>query len=191
MLTSRRRIGYSGEQLILEKLDQAAALQRLDEIARHNPLLRKTSEPDRIRLYEQTDGRPLVLRWVAGQLGRGSCRTLDDALRFLHCCPAGNDPLEFIFGDLLEDFSPQETQVLCALTYFTLPAEWSTSPSWQASRAGRRGRPEDPRQPFARRQPDQEERNFTLVPMVADFLRRQGPKSSRKPATGWKSAPMR
>ena len=71
LLTSRRRIGDSGDLLILEKLDQPAALQCLEEIARHNPLLRKTAEPARIRLYEHTDGRPLVLRWVAGQLGRG------------------------------------------------------------------------------------------------------------------------
>ena len=42
LLTSRRRIGDSGDLLILEKLDQSAVLQCLDEIARHNPLLRKT-----------------------------------------------------------------------------------------------------------------------------------------------------
>ena len=35
----------------------------------------------------------------------------------------GNDPLEFIFGDLVEDFSEAETTTLCALTYFTLPAK--------------------------------------------------------------------
>ena len=37
-------------------------------------------------------------------------------------CPEGNDPLEFIFGDLVKDFDDAETKALCALTYFTLPA---------------------------------------------------------------------
>ena len=51
------------------------------------------------------------------------CLTFTDALHFLRSCPAGNDPLEFIFGDLVEEFSDAETKVLCALTYFTLPAK--------------------------------------------------------------------
>jgi hypothetical protein len=35
----------------------------------------------------------------------------------------GNDPLEYIFGDLLETFKADETKVLAALTYFSLPAK--------------------------------------------------------------------
>ena len=41
----------------------------------------------------------------------------------MRSCPTGNDPLEFIFGDLVEDFDAAETAALCALTYFTLPAK--------------------------------------------------------------------
>jgi hypothetical protein len=52
ILTSRRRIGSGSELLILEKLDKAAALDTLADLARRNPLLAKTSETDRIRLYE-------------------------------------------------------------------------------------------------------------------------------------------
>lgn len=44
-------------------------------------------------------------------------------IAFLRYCPPDNDPLEFIFGDLVQDFSPAETAALCALTYFTLPAK--------------------------------------------------------------------
>jgi len=175
LLTSRLRIGDSGDLLVLEKLDQSAALECLEEIARHNPLLRKTAELDRIRLYERTDGRPLVLRWVAGQLGRGRCRTLDDALRFLHSAPDNNDPLEFIFGDLLDDFSPQETRVLGALTYFSLPVEVKFI-AQLADLAELDA--EDALKTLANRslvQPDQEERRFTLLPMVAVFFRRARP----------------
>lgn len=122
VLTSRRRIGSGSEELILERLDPQAALATLADLARRNPLLARTTEAERVALYEQTGGKPLLLRWVAGQLGRGSCRTVAGALAFLRTCPPDNDPLEFIFGDLVDDFSPAETNVLCALTYFTLPA---------------------------------------------------------------------
>src|ERR1043165_8832914 len=102
ILTSRRRIGSGSELLILQKLDQAAALETLADLAHHNPLLDRINEDERIALYNQTAGNPLLLRWVAGQLGRGSCRTLTDALEFLRSCPADNDPLEFVFGDLVD-----------------------------------------------------------------------------------------
>jgi tetratricopeptide (TPR) repeat protein len=175
ILTSRRRIGSGSELLILQKLDQAAALETLADLARHNPLLAKTNEDERIALYEQTAGNPLLLRWVAGQLGRGSCRTFTDALEFLRSCPADNDPLEFVFGDLVNEFTEAETKVLCALTYFSLPAkvehvatvagcnEETTSIALRS---------------LANRSlvvPDTEETAFALVPMVADFLRRRKP----------------
>jgi tetratricopeptide (TPR) repeat protein len=112
---------------------------------------------------------------VAGQLGRGSCRTLADALEFLRSCPADNDPLEFVFGDLVNDFSEDETKVLCVLTYFDLPAKvehvatvtgCDEAPTETALRS------------LANRSlvvPDTEETAFALVPLVADFLRRRKP----------------
>jgi tetratricopeptide (TPR) repeat protein len=175
ILTSRRRIGSGSELLILEQLDEAAALATLDDLARHNKLLTKTSENERRALHRQTGGKPLLLRWVAGQLGRGSCRTLADAIEFLRSCPRDNDPLEFTFGDLARDFTEAETKVLCALSYFSLPAEiehlaelaeLETAAAEVALRT------------LANRSlvnPDQEETNFVLVPMVADFMRRARP----------------
>ncbi|HEV7405799.1 MAG TPA: tetratricopeptide repeat protein [Chthoniobacteraceae bacterium] len=175
ILTSRRRIGSSADTLILEKLDQAAALETLADLAWRIPLLAKTSEAERIALYTQTGGQPLLLRWVAGQLGRGSCRTFTDALHFLRSCPPGNDPLEFIFGDLVQEFTPDETRVLCALTYFTLPAKVEhlvTIARLEAQTV------EPALRSLANRSlvvPDIEEKAFALVPMVADFLRKKKP----------------
>jgi|GEM_PF-513628 len=123
ILTSRQRVGSGAQELILEKLSEEAALATLEELATHNPALAKTSEAERIALYTQTGGKPLLLRWTAGQIGRGHCVTFTDALAYLRSCPEGNDPLEFIFGDLVGDFSPEEEKVLCALTYFSLPAK--------------------------------------------------------------------
>jgi len=152
-----------------------AALQTLADLANHNPLLAKTSETERRSLHAQTGGNPLLLRWTAGQLGRGSCRTIDDALTFLRSCPAGNDPLEFVFGDLAKDFTVEETRVLVALTYFTLPTKLAhiatvADLNNQATETALRT--------LANRSlvvPDQEEKAFALVPMVADFLRRKRP----------------
>ncbi len=173
ILTSRLRIGSSSDELMLEELDETAALEMIVDLARHNPLLEKTSEAERIALYKQTGGKPLLLRWVAGQIGRGSCRTFADALRFLRSCPKDNDPLEFIFGELAEDFTTEETSVLASLTYFTLPAKvehivdvsgLDAEPVATALRS------------LANRSlvlPDQEESQFALVPMVAEFMRRK------------------
>ena len=112
---------------------------------------------------------------MAGQFGRGSCRTFTDALHFLSTCPPDNDPLEFIFGDLVEEFTPEETRVLCTLTYFTLPAKVEHI----AEVAGLIREPvETALRNLANRSlvvPDQEEEAYALVPMVAEFLRRKRP----------------
>ena len=175
ILTSRRRIGSGSEELILEKLDQDAALATLADLARRNPLLARTSEAERIALYTQTAGKPLLLRWVAGQLGRGSCRIFTDALAFLRTCPPDNDPLEFIFGDLAKEFTADEEKLLCALTYFSLPAKVEHL----AEIAGLVEAPaEIALRTLANRSlvvPDQEEKHYTLVPMVAEFLRKHRP----------------
>jgi tetratricopeptide (TPR) repeat protein len=175
ILTSRRRIGSGSEELILQKLSRDAALETLADLARRNPLLAKTGEAERVALYEETAGNPLLLRWVAGQLGRGSCRTFNDALNLLRSCPADNDPLEFVFGDLVNDFTEDETKVLCALTYFTLLAKVEHV----ATVAGcDEAATETALRSLANRSlvvPDTEETAFALVPLVADFLRRRKP----------------
>jgi hypothetical protein len=52
ILTSRRRIGSSSDELILQQLDETAALETLAELARRNPLLAKTSEGERRTLHQ-------------------------------------------------------------------------------------------------------------------------------------------
>ncbi|MDQ3803648.1 MAG: tetratricopeptide repeat protein [Acidobacteriota bacterium] len=152
-------------------------LEMLNELSRElgRPEITKAPEDQRIALYEQTAGKPLLLRWVAGQLGRGSCRTFTDALEFLRSCPEDNDPLEFVFGDLVNEFTEAETKVLCALTYFSLPAKVEHL----AAVAGcDEEAAETALRSLANRSlvvPDTEEKAFALVPMVADFLRRRKP----------------
>jgi tetratricopeptide (TPR) repeat protein len=196
ILTSRGRIGSGAEELILEKLSPEAALDTLAELATHNPHLAQTSEAERLVLYRETAGKPLLLRWTAGQLGRGHCLTFTDALHFLRSCPPGNDPLEFIFGDLVEDFDPAETVAICALTYFTLPAKVEhihaiishevgravlSPPSGNGAEGTQRPTSEDTDRALRKLTvrslavPSEEFKSFTLVPMVADFLRKKKP----------------
>ncbi|PYK26436.1 MAG: hypothetical protein DME59_07730, partial [Verrucomicrobia bacterium] len=119
IVTSRRRTDVDARIIRLGKLEKDAALALLAELEADQALLKKASETDRIHLYEETGGNPLLLRWMVGQFGRGSCRTLADALALCRRAEKENDPLEFIFGDLLETFTEAETKALAALTYFT------------------------------------------------------------------------
>jgi hypothetical protein len=57
------------------------------------------------------------------------------ALAFLRTCPPDNDPLEFIFGDLAKEFTADEEKVLCALTYFSLPAKVRQSPRFPGGKS--------------------------------------------------------
>jgi tetratricopeptide (TPR) repeat protein len=175
VLTARGRIGSGGKEIILQALREEAALATLAKLAESNSALAKTNEEDRLNLYRETGGKPLLLRWTAAQIGRGSCLTLAHAIDYLRSCPKENNPLEFIFGDLVEIFSDGETRVLCALTYFTLPsklehiaelAELSPSDTDCALRNLVNS---------SLVVPSEELETFVLVPLVADFLRKKKP----------------
>jgi nucleoside phosphorylase len=124
IVTSRRRTDVDARIVRLDRLSRDAALQLIAELAAKYPRLDRASQKERDDLYEITQGNPLFIRWIAGQLGRegSQCRTIAEACVFIDNAPKGNDPLEYIFGDLLETLSAAETKVLAALTYFRLPA---------------------------------------------------------------------
>jgi len=129
IVTSRRRdAAYGGHALRLDRLERDAADELLAELGRHTAAVAALTEQDRARLYAETHGNPLLLVWTAGQLGRvtGRARTVDEAVARLQAADRqkghGNDPLEYIFGDLVESFSTDELAVLAALAHFTEPA---------------------------------------------------------------------
>ncbi len=175
IVTSRLRTDIDARIIRLERLDRDAALAFLSELAIDRPLLGKASNEERIHLYEETGGNPLMMRWIAGQLGRGQCRSVPAALAFMRNAPPGNDPLEFVFGDLVEDFSESETRALAALSHFSRPMEVKfiaelatlTVSAAQTALGDLASR--------ALVVPDETETNFVLVPMVADFLRNKRP----------------
>ncbi len=125
IVTSRRRTDVDARIVRLDRLARDEALQLIAELAAKYARLARASQKEREDLYEITQGNPLFIRWIAGQLGRegSQCRTIAEACAFIDKAPKGNDPLEYIFGDLLETFTADETKVLAALTYFSLPAK--------------------------------------------------------------------
>lgn len=134
IVTSRRRSDIDARVIRLDRLEAAEAFALIDDLAQRNPRLAKTDAVQRYDLYEITHGNPLLIHWLAGQLGRSGsqCRTITEACAYLHAAPPDNDPLEYIFGDLLDTFTPHETAVLAALTFFTRP----TQAAWIAEIAG-------------------------------------------------------
>jgi tetratricopeptide (TPR) repeat protein len=175
IVTSRRRTDVDARIIRLGKLDQDAALKYLEELSAGRDLLARASTAERLHLYEETGGNPLLLRWVVGQLGRGGCRNLASALDLCRKAAAANDPLEFIFGDLLETFTEAETKALAALTYFTQKIAVKhiaqlaglTETAAQTALGDLANR--------ALVMPDEADETFALVPMVADFLRKKKP----------------
>ena len=125
IVTSRRRTDVDARIVRLDRLSRDETLRLIAELAAKTPRLDRASQKEREELYEMTQGNPLFIRWIAGQLGReGSrCRSIAEACAFIDKSPKDNDPLEYIFGDLLETFTVNETKVLAALTYFSLPAK--------------------------------------------------------------------
>ncbi len=125
IVTSRRRVDIDARVVRLDRLERKDALDLMAELAKNNRHLERATEIERGDLYEITNGNPLLIKWTVGQLGRegGHCRTIPEACAYLKSAPEGNDPLEFIFGDLLDTFTESETAVLDALAQFTQPAK--------------------------------------------------------------------
>jgi tetratricopeptide (TPR) repeat protein len=133
LVTSRRRDETAARTLRLDKLDFPACQSLLQQLGENWPPVAKLSAAEQQTLYSETGGNPLLLTWTAGQLGRtqGRCRTVADAVRRLREAQLwrgpnhdeDNDPLEFVFGDLLDTFTDAETAVLAALAHFTEPAK--------------------------------------------------------------------
>jgi class 3 adenylate cyclase/tetratricopeptide (TPR) repeat protein len=175
IVTSRRRTDVDARIIRLEKLEKQAALGYLAELAEGRPHLQKATDTERVQLYEETGGNPLVIRWLVGQLGKGRCKTVAKALEFLRSAPTDNDPLEFIFGDLLETFTESEEKVLAALAFFTAPIGAPHISELSALSNTATLTALDDLADRALVAPDAEQTNFILVPLVADFLRRVRP----------------
>lgn len=179
LVTSRRRTDVDARIIRLDRLEQRDAFALLAEIGKTNTRLGAASQSERQMLYEVTGGNPLLLRWTTGQLGRRNsrCRTIPEACSYITEAPTNNNPLEYIFGDLLDTFTPSEVAALAALTHFTEP----TIVKWIADLAGISERQvRTALEDLTARAlliSDQREEAFYLTPLVATFLRNSRPEA--------------
>ncbi len=177
IVTSRRRSDVDARAIRLDRLALPDALSLLDELAKRNRHLARATTAERQALYELTHGNPLLIQWTTGQLGRGQCRTVAAACDFLRAAPAGNDPLEYIFGDLVESFTESETKVLAALAHFTQPAQvaWVADLAGLAEPAALTALEDLADRALVVASPDGA--TFLLPPLAALFLRRRRPEA--------------
>jgi hypothetical protein len=180
IVTSRRRTDVQAEIIRLERVEWEDAALLLEELARNSKLLAATGEADRRRLYVESGGNPLILAWIAGQLGRGRCRTVASAIDLLKASPAGEEALEFIFGDLLDSFTSEEMGLVIALSLFhSLTAvRYVAELSGLAPLAAQAALEELTDRSLVIS--DAESKNFTLGPLVGDYLRRARPIAVRE-----------
>jgi tetratricopeptide (TPR) repeat protein len=181
IVTSRRRSDGStaARYLRLDKLERAAADELLNELGTRWAPVARLNQDERDRLYAETGGNPLLLTWTAGQLGRttGRCRTVAEAVERLKEANQQNDPLDFIFGDLVETFTADETVVLAALVHFTQPApiEWLLPLTGLSPKAAETAL--DGLRDRALLVEDDKAATWLLPPLAARFLRRARPEA--------------
>lgn len=121
IVTSRRRDDADAHIIPLEQLLLSDADKLISELVIRNPKLHKISENESKELFYSTNGNPLLIRWIIGQVGRegSNIKTVGDAITFMRQAPRENDPLEYVFGDLLLSLTPTEKIVLAAMTHLS------------------------------------------------------------------------
>jgi tetratricopeptide (TPR) repeat protein len=182
IVTSRRRADVDARVIRLDRLSAEESLQLMEELAINNPRLARENEKAHRDLYEITNGNPLLIKWVCAQLGRegSAMHTIAETCKFIENAPKGNDPLEYVFGDLLETLTESETKVLAALTHFTQPAKlkWIADMTGLAEQAA-----ETALEDLVDRSiliANNESNEFFLPPLPVHFIRSRHPKTVNK-----------
>ena len=100
-----------------------------------------------------------------------------EACDYVQHAPPGNDPLNYIFGDLLDTFTPSETAVLAALTHFTQPAQvqWIADVAQLAAPQAQTALEDLADRALLVSDPAAQA--FTLPPLAAQFLRAKRPEA--------------
>jgi tetratricopeptide (TPR) repeat protein len=177
IVTSRRRTDVAAEIIRLDRLKWEDALKLIIKLAERNKLLARATDAERRQLYEITQGNPLLIEWLAGQLGRpgSQCRTIAEASQYIKSAPPNNDPLEHIFRDVFTTFTESERSLLAALSHFTYPAHvpWLAEIADESEAVALTCL--DDLADRALVLEDHQAQVFFLSPLVAAFLRRKYP----------------
>jgi len=175
IVTSRVHANVGAVTINLDKPDWPDVRELLVELMKNNTLLAEMDESDWQVLYQGLEGNPLAIRLLAGQLGRGRYKTINDVSRFLRSALPINDPLGFVFGDLFDTFTENETQVLAALGHFSqaMPVAIIAKLAGLSDLAAHGTLIDLSSRALVL--PDEDELLFAVSPLVADLLRRTKP----------------
>ena len=180
IVTSRRRTDIDARVVRLDRMERKDALELLGELAKNNRHLQQATTAERggaVRDHQRQPAADQMGDWATGAGGQPVPHASRRCVAFLQAVPPDNDPLEYIFGDLLDTFSESETAALAALAHFTQPAQVE----WIAAVAGI---PEPAAQTAledlsdrALLVSDAAAQAFLLPRLAAVFLRRKRPES--------------
>ena len=120
IVTSRRRDNIDARVIELGQLQKSEARKLISELTTKNHRVPDFTDDEKRELFYSTTGNPLLITWVIGQLGREKSKlnTIEDAIEYMRNAPTDNDPLEYIFGDMLSTLINREKNVLAAMTHF-------------------------------------------------------------------------
>ncbi len=128
IVTNRRRDETDGRIIRLDQLQRTEAEKLISELSKRNPRLIAIKDIEKEELFYAASGNPLIIRWLIGQVGRSGTdiKTISEAIKFMRQAPRDNDPLEYVFGDLLNSLIPSEKVVLAAMVFLSLSpkVEW-------------------------------------------------------------------
>ena len=124
IVTSRLRDDIAAYIIRLDRLMESEARALIAELAKSNPVLERSTELERRKLYVHAAGNPLLITWIAGQLSQEQSRfkSISEAVEFMDNAPENNSPLEYVFSDVLNTLSEEERKILASLTHLGQPA---------------------------------------------------------------------
>ncbi len=132
MLTSRRRGGEGAVWLRLDRLDDAAACDLINEACRKDGnLAAKFARAGNSTqaLIDEAGGSPLALTNILGILRKRHSLSVSAAVDILRRKAEDSELLQFVFQEARKDLTANDEAALCALALFVPSADFE---AWQA-----------------------------------------------------------
>lgn len=132
MLTSRRRGGEGAVWQRLDRLDDAAACDLINEACRKDGNLAAKfarAGANTQALIDEAGGSPLALTNILGILRKRHSLSVSAAVDILRRKAEDSELLQFVFQEARKDLTANDEAALCALALFALSADFE---AWQA-----------------------------------------------------------
>lgn len=110
--------------LVLNKLGLEAGIELTNHLIENRQYKIVLGENEKREIYKFALGNPLLITWIVGLIGNPKSRfkTISDTIEYMKRPTKNNDPLQFVFGDLLSTLSKTQIRALSALHLYAFPA---------------------------------------------------------------------